>query len=120
MRFPLFIELEGRSVIVIGGGAIGTRRACAMAEYGAEVTVIAPEISEPLREMAENGQIFWKQKQAEARDLEGAFLVVTAVYDRDVNHQAVIWCRSGGFRSMRQTGRKNVIFIFRGWPEKRK
>ena len=55
MRFPLFIELEGRSVIVIGGGAIGTRRACAMAEYGAEVTVIVPEISEPLREMAENG-----------------------------------------------------------------
>ena len=114
MRFPLFIELEGRSVIVIGGGAIGTRRACAMAEYGAEVTVIAPEISEPLREMAENGQIFWKQKQAEARDLEGAFLVVTAADDRDANHQAVIWCRERGIPVNAADRKEECDFYFPG------
>ena len=118
MRFPLFIELEGRSVIVIGGGAIGTRRACAMAEYGAEVTVIAPEISEPLREMAVNGQIFWKQKQAEARDLEGAFLVVTAADDRDVNHQAVIWCRERGILINAADRKEECDFYFPGLARK--
>ena len=118
MRFPLFIELEGKNVAVIGGGTIGTRRACALAEYGAAVTVIAPEISEPLRELVQNGQIRWKQKQAEAEDFAGAVLVVAAADDRGVNHQAVLWCRERGIPVNAADRKEECDFYFPGLARK--
>ena len=118
MRFPLFIELEGKSAAVIGGGTIGTRRACALAEYGAAVTVIAPEISEPLRELVQKGQIRWKRKQAEADDLEGAVLAVTAADDREVNHRAVLWCRERGIPVNAADRKEECDFYFPGLARK--
>ena len=44
MRFPLFIDLSGRAAVVVGGGAVGLRRAGALARFGARVTVISPAV----------------------------------------------------------------------------
>lgn len=41
--FPLFINMNHRKVLIVGAGAIGARRAGVLAEFGAEVTVVAPE-----------------------------------------------------------------------------
>ena len=46
LRFPLFVDLAGKAVVVVGGGAIGLRRAAVLQRFGARVTVIAPEIRE--------------------------------------------------------------------------
>ena len=43
-RFPLFLDLTGRRAVVLGGGTVGLRRAEALAQFGAEVTVIAPRL----------------------------------------------------------------------------
>lgn len=40
--FPLFINMNHRKVLIVGAGAIGARRAGVLAEFGAEVTVVAP------------------------------------------------------------------------------
>ena len=50
MRFPLFIDLHGREAAVIGGGAVGLRRAEVLCRFGACVTVIAPELARELDE----------------------------------------------------------------------
>ena len=44
-RFPLFIDLTGRKAVVVGGGAVGLRRAKALRRYGAEVTVVSPDLA---------------------------------------------------------------------------
>ena len=41
-RFPLFVDLNGRRCVIVGGGAIAQRRAAVLAHFGAAVTVIAP------------------------------------------------------------------------------
>ena len=41
--FPLFVDLYGRRCVIVGGGAIAARRAAVLGEFGAAVTVIAPE-----------------------------------------------------------------------------
>lgn len=43
MNFPLFIDLKDKKVLVVGAGAIAARRATVLVEFGAKVTVVAPE-----------------------------------------------------------------------------
>lgn len=80
LRFPLFINLTGKPVTVVGGGTVGLRRAAVLAEFGARVTVIAPRMGE-----AVEGVLHVSRAYAPG-DLEGAFLAVAATDDRAVNH----------------------------------
>ena len=83
-RFPLFISLEGKNVLIVGAGNIANRRARVLLGFGAAVTVIAPEISGPLREIIEN--ITWKKEAYNGID-RAYTLVLAATDDRRVNSQ---------------------------------
>lgn len=76
--FPAFVKLEGRAVLVVGGGAIATSKIAPLLQAGARVTVVAPEISGELAERVGKGEISWLGKEFEASDLEGKFLVIAA------------------------------------------
>lgn len=78
-RFPLFIDLTGRKAVVVGGGTVGMRRALVLERFGADVTLISPALS------GGGGDIRWLQKAYSPGDLEGAYLVIAATGDPDVN-----------------------------------
>ena len=80
LRFPLFVDLAGKAAVVVGGGAIGLRRAAVLQRFGARVTVIAPEIREKPEGIAS------LLRSYRPGDLAGAFLAVAAANDRAVNH----------------------------------
>ena len=63
--FPLFVDLEGRQVLVVGGGKIAMRRVRTLLEFGCEITVVSPEVCEELRE-----KVLWKKKRYDETDLE--------------------------------------------------
>ena len=81
-RFPLFLDLTGRRAVVLGGGTVGLRRAEALAQFGAEVTVIAPRL---VRELP---GVRYLARRYQAGDLAGAFLAVAATDDPAVNAAA--------------------------------
>ncbi len=71
---PLFLKLEGRDVLVVGGGKVAAAKVAALAGAGARVRVVAPEIlPESERHAAEI-----LRRPFEPRDLDGAWLVVAA------------------------------------------
>lgn len=80
-RFPLFVDLTGRRVVLIGGGTIASRRIAALRLFGCEIEVISPE----LKCSAEG--ISWQQRAYIPGDLRGAFLAIAATDSRSVNHQ---------------------------------
>ena len=90
LRFPLFVDLAGKAVVVVGGGAIGLRRAAVLQRFGARVTVIAPEIREKPEGIA--GLL----RSYQSGDLTGAFLAVAATNDRAVNHAVYEEARDRG------------------------
>ncbi len=79
--FPLLLDLTGRRVVVVGGGTVGTRRARALVETGADVVVVAPELTEELRELP----VELRARAYRADDLDGAWLAVACTDVADVN-----------------------------------
>ena len=92
-RFPLFLDLHGKKVVIIGGGPIALRRANVLLSFGAEVILIAPECQEV------SPGITWLHRAYRPGDLQGAFLAVAATNQRDVN------------RAVGQEATKSGIFV---------
>ncbi|KXK58725.1 siroheme synthase [Micromonospora rosaria] len=79
--YPLGLRLAGRRVVVVGGGAVATRRVPALLDAGADVLLVSPELSLSLRAHADAGRLRWEPRRFVPADLDGAWLVQTAVDD---------------------------------------
>jgi uroporphyrin-III C-methyltransferase/precorrin-2 dehydrogenase/sirohydrochlorin ferrochelatase len=76
--FPLFLKLAGRKVLVVGGGPVATAKVAALREAGAEVVVVAPEVTAEIRALALEGNIELRERCFSAEDLGGVWLLVAA------------------------------------------
>ncbi len=88
--FPMFIDLEGRRCLIVGGGKVALRKAEALREFGSRLTVVAPRILLQLKQMR---GVAWAEKRFEAQDLAGQDLVVAATDDKEENHRIAKLCR---------------------------
>jgi precorrin-2 dehydrogenase / sirohydrochlorin ferrochelatase len=91
LDIPFYIaclKLSGRRCVVVGGGDIGLEKVEGLLACEGEVTLIAPDAIDPLRELADEGSIRWERREyAGPEDLEGVFMVIAATNDTDVNIQ---------------------------------
>lgn len=83
--FPLFADLQGRTVLVVGGGAVARRKVVALREAGARVVVGAPELAPALAELALAGDIEHRAGTFEPAWLDDAWLAVAATDDIETN-----------------------------------
>jgi uroporphyrin-III C-methyltransferase/precorrin-2 dehydrogenase/sirohydrochlorin ferrochelatase len=79
--YPLALRLDGRRVLVVGGGAVATRRVPALLAAGALVEVVSPELTPALRAHADAGRLTWLPRRFEPSDVDGAWLIQVAVDD---------------------------------------
>ena len=88
--YPVALDVGGRRCVVVGGGAVGARKARALAEAGASVTVVAPEACDDLRALAEAGSVVHLAAPFTPELLErDTFLVVAATDKPEVNSLVV-------------------------------
>jgi siroheme synthase-like protein len=92
--FPLFISLEGKRCVIVGGGAVAARKAKVLAEFGAALTVIAPDFSPELRSL--EGASLCRRPYRGPPDLAGAALVLAASGDRELNRLVAAHAGAGG------------------------
>ncbi|MEI2418122.1 siroheme synthase CysG [Orrella sp. JC864] len=85
--FPLFADLHGRAVLLVGGGAVAQRKAQALLEAGADLWVGAPELTPQLRQWADAGRLRHLPGEFEPHWLQGKWLVIAATDRREVNAQ---------------------------------
>jgi uroporphyrin-III C-methyltransferase/precorrin-2 dehydrogenase/sirohydrochlorin ferrochelatase len=83
--YPIqLVGLEGKKVLVAGGGAVAARKAEELLATGARVVVVAPELSSPLRELLPR-LAGYEARPVRAEDLEDVALAIAATDDRAVN-----------------------------------
>ena len=92
MMLPVALDLAGRPVTVIGAGAVGVRKVAQLLEVGAVVTVIAEVARAPIP----IGVVTVELRRYQPGDLAGAFLVVAATGDPEVDDQIVAEAASRG------------------------
>lgn len=85
--FPIFLKLEGRTVLVVGAGIIAEQKLGGLVSARAEIHVVAPEASVAIRELAHNRKLSWSQREFQSLDLTGVFLVIAATGNPAVNER---------------------------------
>jgi precorrin-2 dehydrogenase / sirohydrochlorin ferrochelatase len=82
---PILVECEGLRVLVVGGGDVATRKAKQLANAGAVVRIIAPELTTDLEALVVERALECERRPYASGDISDAQLVVAATNDRLVN-----------------------------------
>lgn len=85
--YPAYLDIRNRRCLVVGGGGVGTRKVKTLLDCGARVTIISPQVSGQLKELAGNNRVDVKQRSYQPGDLEDMFLVIGAADDEKLNRQ---------------------------------
>jgi siroheme synthase-like protein len=91
--YPIFIDIENRNVLIVGGGAVCARKAETMMKYGARVTIVSPEVTEEIEAWEKSGRLAVRRKEYEASDLDDASMVIASTDDLCVNARVARDCR---------------------------
>jgi siroheme synthase-like protein len=88
--YPVSLVLDGRRVLVVGGGKLATRRVADLLETGARVEVVSPTVSREIAAWSDQQKVIVALRPFEAGDVAGAWLCVAATDDTAVNRVVVV------------------------------
>ena len=91
-HYPVMLDLRGRQVVVIGGGAIAEQKTRELLGAGACVRLVSPALGTGLEALAAERAIEVVRREYAAGDLQGAWLAVAATDDRAVNR--AVWAEA--------------------------
>lgn len=107
-KFPLFVSLTGRKVLLFGGGPVALRRAKTLLAFGPELTVIAPDLDPAFSGLP----VRLERRTYRPGELEGAFLVLAATGDEDVNRAIAAEARAKGALANNASDCRDCDFFF--------
>jgi len=83
--FPIHINVEYKTVVIVGGGHVATQKVASLLPAKANIVIVSPTLDDSLLPLAELGQITWREKAFEPRDLDDAILIIAATNDTTIN-----------------------------------
>ncbi|MCB1049414.1 MAG: bifunctional precorrin-2 dehydrogenase/sirohydrochlorin ferrochelatase [Acidobacteria bacterium] len=95
MNYPIYLRLQNRPILLVGGGSIAWQKWLGIKTFGAKVTVVATHFNADF-ENESSEHLSKKQRSYQASDLAGQVLVFAATNDPEVNHQVVGQARELG------------------------
>lgn len=86
--YPIFLNLKGKKIIVVGGGRIAERKVLSLIKTGADITVISPQITKRLEREVIKGRIKYIPREYNKKsDVEKAFLTIAATDSKEINRK---------------------------------
>ena len=94
--YPVMLDLARLPTLVVGGGAVATRKACGLVEAGGRPDLLAPAVTEEMRGLIEGHGLGWRPRPYAAGDAGGYRLVFAATDDPAVNARVADDARAAG------------------------
>lgn len=91
--FPFFIDMEGKSGLIVGGGRVAAHKVHKLLPFGAALTVVAPKID---TELLENPALICLEREFRDSDTEGKLFVIAATADPSLNARISALCQERG------------------------
>lgn len=89
--FPLFVDITGKNVLIVGAGKIALRKAKTLLEYGAAISVVTKEVAEP--EFLKLKDVHIEKREFVEHDIKDKFLVVAATDNAEFNNYIYNICK---------------------------
>ena len=94
--YPIFLKLQGRKVLIVGGGAVAEEKIHAVLRSATDVTVLAPQVSEQIRSWAESGLLRHVAEEYHPGLVRDYFLVIACTDSEAVNRAIYEETRQAG------------------------
>ncbi|TKF31197.1 siroheme synthase [Vibrio kanaloae] len=86
--FPMFLDVENKPILVVGGGEVACRKVDSLLRAGANVTLVSPKVAPYLSKLVEESKLHWVQNFYSSQILSKDYLQVWATTDNpSLNHQ---------------------------------
>jgi siroheme synthase-like protein len=110
----MFVDINGKKALVVGGGNVAERRVKILASFGADITVISPKITEYIERASSSNIIRLLKREYKEGDIAAAmpFLVIAATNGRQVNSDIMAEAKSRGIHVSVADCREECTFYF--------
>ncbi len=85
--YPVYLDVKERCCVIVGGGPIAEGKIAALLECGAQISMISPEVTDEVQDMADTGALRLEKREYRDGDLEGAFIAIAATDDSSLNRR---------------------------------
>ncbi|ARP38338.1 precorrin-2 dehydrogenase/sirohydrochlorin ferrochelatase family protein [Vibrio syngnathi] len=86
--FPMFLDVENKPILVVGGGEVACRKVDSLLRAGANVTLVSPKVAPYLKQLADEDKLRWVQNFYSSQLISKNYLQVWATTDNpNLNHQ---------------------------------
>ena len=91
--YPIFLQIEGMRVLVVGGGNVAQRKVETLLESGASIFIVSKELTPKLKRLVDNGDVRFLGEEMKDEFFDDAFIVIAATDDKDLNHKVSMSAR---------------------------
>ena len=85
--YPIFLDVEGKPCLVVGGGEVAERKVVSLLEHGAKVRVVSPRLVDGLLKLQQSGEVTVESREYRKGDVDGSVLAIAATDDNELNAQ---------------------------------
>lgn len=94
--YPVFLNLVGKTCLIVGGGQVAERKTASLLEHEARVRLVSPRVENNIAVWANEGLVDWIPREFQVQDLKGAFMVFIATDTGQLNQRITALCREQG------------------------
>ncbi|NMA67902.1 MAG: bifunctional precorrin-2 dehydrogenase/sirohydrochlorin ferrochelatase [Desulfitobacterium sp.] len=85
--YPIYVNLENKPVLVVGGGKVALRKVKTLIEHGALVRIVSPKILPELKKLVDDSNCIWQEKKYSSDDIQDAIIIFSCTEIEELNQR---------------------------------